>query len=169
MPLLKDNEFIDDTWIRLDDGSSIAQTGDIIVPLARLLADFGKLSKRSGRLGVEFPNAERAEVLESFLPQLSLIALNFPKFADGRAYSQARTLRQMGFIGELRATGEVLPDQLSFMLETGFDAFEVTDRFPQALWERTAHGLSLSYQPVLQQDRLHVWRERQTKSARCFG
>ena len=56
MPLLKNNEFIDDTWHRLDEGEAIPQTGDILVPLARLLADFGKLSKRQGRLGVEFPN-----------------------------------------------------------------------------------------------------------------
>ncbi len=127
----------------------------------------GMLSRRKGHLGVEFPNAERAEVLASFLQHLSLIVLTFPSFADGRAYSQARHLRQFGFTGELRATGDVLPDQLSFMLETGFDAFEITSRFPQALWERTARGLSLSYQPVQQQDRLHVWRERQVRGERC--
>lgn len=160
MPLLKDNEFIDDTWYRLDDNAAIPATGDILVSLARLLADFGKLSKRDGRLGVDFPNEQRPELLESFLPALSLIALTFPKFADGRAYSQARHLRQSGFEGELRAIGDVLPDQLSFMIETGFDAFEVTERFPEKAWEQAASSISLTYQPTYQPRRLHVWRLR---------
>ncbi len=166
MPLLKDSEIIADTWLRLEDNASVPATGDIIVPFARLLAEFGKLSKRRGRVGIEFPNAERAEVLESFLPALSLVALPFPKFADGRAYSQARQLRQLGFAGELRASGDVLPDQLAFMLEVGFDTFEITTRFSPDIWRRTAQGLSLSYQPVKQQKRLHVWRERQLRGER---
>ena len=160
MPLLKDNEFIDDTWQRLDDDAAIPATGDILVGLARLLADFGKLSSRDGRLGVEFPNEERPGVLESFLPDLSLVVLTFPKFADGRAYSQARQLRQLGFDGELRAIGDVLPDQLSFMIETGFDAFEVTERFPEDAWEQAASSISLTYQSAYQPRRLHVWRLR---------
>ena len=168
MPLFKDNEFIEDTWLRLVDDAAIPDTGDILVSFARLLADFGKLSNRRGRLGVELSNEQRPEVLQSFLPAISLISLNFPKFADGRAYSQARHLRQSGFTAELRATGDVLPDQLSFMIETGFTAFEVTNRFPQDLWERTAQGLSLSYQPVQQQERLHVWSARNSESeSRC--
>ena len=160
MPLLKSNEFIEDTWHRLDEDEAIPETGDILVPLARLLADFGKLSRRQGRLGVEFPNEERPELLEAFLPSLSLIALTFPQFADGRAYSQARQLRQLGFDGELRATGNVLPDQLSFMLEVGFDAFEVTERFSEDAWEHAVSSISLTYQPTYQPRRLHVWRLR---------
>ena len=164
MPLLKDNDVIEDHWIRIDGDAPLPKTGDVIVSFARLLADFGKLSKRAGRLGVEFPNAERAEVLESFLPALSLIALPFPKFADGRAYSQARVIRQLGFTGELRAVGDVLPDQLAFMREVGFDVFEITTRVAPELWQKTAQGLRLSYQPVRQDDRLHVWRARQLRT-----
>lgn len=167
MPLLKDNEFIDDTWHRLAEDAAIPATGDILVSMARLLADFGKLSNRDGRLGVEFPNEQRPELLESFLPALSLIALTFPKFADGRAYSQARQLRQLGFEGELRAIGDILPDQLSFMIETGFDAFEVTGRFPEDAWEQAASSISLTYQPSYQPRRLHVWRLRWARDEQC--
>ena len=57
---------------------------------------------------------------------MSLVALVFPKFQDGRAYSQARILRErFGYRGEMRATGQVLRDQFVFMLRAGFDAFEV--------------------------------------------
>ena len=162
MPLLKDNQFIEDTWVRLDDEADIPFAGGIIVSLARLLADYGKLANRDGRLGLDLPNSERPAQFEVFLTDVSLVSLNFPKFADGRAYSQARQLRQLGYTGELRATGDVLPDQLAFMLEVGFDQFEVTERFPQVLWEETSRGLSLSYQPVSQSGRLHVWQARQT-------
>lgn len=165
MPLLEDNRFIDDPWQVLDDGAGIPETGDIIVAFSRLVAEASAFTARRGRLGTRLPNAERAEGLTAYLPELSLVVLEFPQFVDGRAYSQARVLRQLGFAGQLRATGNVLPDQLSFMLEVGFDAFEVADRFPPELWQRTWRGLSLSYQPVSQPDRLHVWQARNAHSA----
>jgi uncharacterized protein (DUF934 family) len=62
------------------------------------------------------------------LDRLSIIALNFPKFTDGRSYSKARTLReQHGYKGEIRATGDVLLDQVPLMLRCGFDALEITN------------------------------------------
>lgn len=77
-------------------------------------------------LGVVLPNdADERELLPD-LPRLSLVALQFPKWTDGRAYSQARTLRaRLGFRGEIRATGEVLVDMLPLLQRTGFDAVEL--------------------------------------------
>ena len=70
-------------------------------------------------------NTDRPEALAPDLARLKLIVLHFPKFTDGRAYSQARTLRgRLGYRGELRATGQVLRDQLPFLLRCGFDSFE---------------------------------------------
>ncbi len=160
MPLLKDGSFAQDAWIHLDDDTAIPAKGDIIVSFARLLKDYGQLKARTGRLGVAFPNSETPGTLDTFVGALSLIVLDFPSFADGRAYSQARHLRQQGFDGELRATGNILPDQLAFMLETGFETFEVSDRFDEATWQQAARGLSLSYQPVHQRGRNHVWKLR---------
>ena len=78
--------------------------------------------------------AHRRRTCRSF----ALVALEFPKFRDGRAYSYARLLRERyGFKGELRAVGEVLLEQLFFMLRTGFDAFELAERRPA---RRLSHG-----------------------------
>ena len=168
MPLLKNNQFIDDSWLRLSDDEAIPQSGGIIVSFARLLREFEKLSSRDDQLGVEFTNAESVSVLETFLPKLSLIALSFPKFGDGRAYSQARHLRQLGFKGELRAKGDVLPDQLAFMIEVGFTAFEVPSRFDPQLWQKTVSQIELSYQanPDAQNTRQTIWHARHAKPRR---
>jgi uncharacterized protein (DUF934 family) len=72
------------------------------------------------------PNDTDIETLEAELPRLKLIALQFPKWVDGRAYSQARLLRaRYRFAGEIRATGEVLVDMLPLLQRTGFDAVQL--------------------------------------------
>ena len=76
--------------------------------------------------GVVVPNDIDIESLEPDLPRLALIALQFPKWVDGRAYSQARTLRsRLRYAGEVRATGEVLVDMLPLLHRTGFDAVQL--------------------------------------------
>jgi uncharacterized protein (DUF934 family) len=73
--------------------------------------------------GLLLDNTADVEELVPYLPRLELIALQFPKWTDGRAYSQARLLRsRLGFAGELRATGEVLVDMLPLLQRCGFDA-----------------------------------------------
>ncbi|MBS0549925.1 MAG: DUF934 domain-containing protein [Proteobacteria bacterium] len=74
---------------------------------------------------VSLANTDQPDALSMRLSRLKLVVLHFPKFTDGRAYSQARLLRgRMGYRGELRATGAVLRDQLPFLLRCGFDSFE---------------------------------------------
>ena len=76
--------------------------------------------------GVVVPNDTDIETLEADLPRLALIALQFPKWVDGRAYSQARLLRsRLRYSGEVRATGEVLVDMLPLLHRTGFDAVQL--------------------------------------------
>lgn len=102
----------------------------------------------------EFPaltlaNTDDVMLVRERLGAAKLVVLNFPKFTDGRAYSQARLLRErLGYTGELRATGAVLRDQLPFLLRCGFDAFESDQPgFGEAL--EKARGLfSVVYQPV---------------------
>ncbi|MDP1691529.1 MAG: DUF934 domain-containing protein [Burkholderiaceae bacterium] len=78
------------------------------------------------QVGVVVPNDTDIESLEPDLPRLALIALQFPKWVDGRAYSQARVLRsRLRFTAELRATGEVLVDMLPLLHRTGFDAVQL--------------------------------------------
>ena len=78
------------------------------------------------RVGVSLPNDVDVESLAADLPRLALITLHFPKWVDGRAYSQARVLRRrLHFSGEVRATGEVLVDMLPLLQRTGFDAAQL--------------------------------------------
>jgi uncharacterized protein (DUF934 family) len=73
--------------------------------------------------GVIVPNTVDIETLEADLPRLSLVVLHFPKWVDGRAYTQARLLRsRYRFAGEIRATGDVLVDMMLLLQRTGFDA-----------------------------------------------
>ena len=164
MPLLKNNVIVPDTWVQAGDDVAIAPNADVVVSFARLLKEWESLSKHRGKLGVVFGNADRAEALSLFLPKLSLIALPFPAFVDGRAYSIARQIREFGYRGELRATGNVLPDQLQFMIQVGFDAFEISDRFPLAQWQQGAKQMSLAYQRGLfrRGAEAEVWTERHT-------
>ena len=69
---------------------------------------------------------EEEEAAEPWLAAVPIIALQFPSFRDGRAYTQAYVLRiRLGWRGELRAVGDVLRDQLSHMRQCGFNSFAV--------------------------------------------
>ena len=164
MPLLKNNVLVPDTWLHAEADGELPNTGDVIVPFARLLREWGELSARKARLGVRFGNTDRPEALTGFLDALSVIVLPFPAFNDGRAFSIARKLRETGYAGELRATGNVLPDQLQFMLQVGFDAFEIGERFPLETWQKASRQMSLAYQRGLYRSgaEAEIWTERHT-------
>jgi uncharacterized protein (DUF934 family) len=95
----------------------IANDGPAALPLSEWL--------QAPTQAVALANTDQLDALRTHLGRLKLIVLHFPKFTDGRAYSQARLLRgRLGYHGELRATGQVLRDQLPFLLRCGFDSFE---------------------------------------------
>ena len=78
------------------------------------------------RTGVELPNTADVQALAADLPRLALLVLTFPKWTDGRAYSQARLLRgRLHFTGELRAAGDVVVDMLPLLQRTGFSAAQL--------------------------------------------
>ncbi|WP_374487146.1 DUF934 domain-containing protein [Zoogloea sp.] len=98
--------------------------GPVFVPLAVWQAHKGALSGRAG-LGVWLDSSENVDELEGDLDSIGAIALNFPKFTDGRAYSSAALLRsRYAYKGEIRAIGDVLRDQFFFMQRCGFDAIQ---------------------------------------------
>jgi uncharacterized protein (DUF934 family) len=105
--------------------TAIVPTGRVIVPLAVWLQQQTALSGR-GDIGVWLDGADDPAMLATSLSRLPLVAVDFPKFTDGRGYSIAYLLRsRFGYRGELRAIGDVLPDQLFYMKRVGFDAFAV--------------------------------------------
>ncbi len=148
MPLLRDGRITQDSWIVLDDEADLPGEGDVIVSFERLRKDAGLLAARKGgRTGVAIENGFDPGELEAHLAHLELIALDFPAFTDGRAYSQARRLRsEFGFAGELRATGDVLADQAGFLTQVGFDTFEVENGVSLDIWNQAARSMTLAYQ-----------------------
>ena len=114
-----------------------------------LAASKQQLQSRSALLGVSWPNDRRESDLAPYLPHLALVALEFPVYRDGRAYTQARLLRERyGFKGEIRATGDVLRDQFLFMARAGFNAFEVKKASDAEAFAEALHAFSLRYQPA---------------------
>jgi len=144
MPLLENGVFVDDSWSFAVDDAPLGD-GDVIVPLARL--DEG-LSRSAGRLGVALPpDADPAE-LRAALPKIALVAVTFPIFRDGRAFTQARTLREhFSFAGEIRATGKPLPDQYEFLRRCGVTTVALADGTDIAPWAREHTRFTVAYQP----------------------
>jgi uncharacterized protein (DUF934 family) len=129
--IIKNRAVVADDWnvLRLNEGETPeaieVPAGKVIVPLTVWKAQREKLQGRA-ELGVWIASSERAEDLKDELDNFKVIAVDFPKFMDGRGYSIAYNLRsRLGYTGELRAIGDVLRDQLFYMHRVGFDAFAV--------------------------------------------
>lgn len=128
--IIKHQAVVANDWgvLRLDEGDTAegvtVPDGKVIVPLAVWLAQQDVLRSRLPHIGVWFASDARPEVLAGALDQFEVVAVDFPKFTDGRGYSIAYNLRaRLGFKGEVRAIGDVLRDQLFSMKRVGFDAY----------------------------------------------
>jgi uncharacterized protein (DUF934 family) len=150
MHFIKNGAPASDPWVYVEGDEPVpADVPAIVSPDWLLAATPGILAARSASLGVAWPNDRSESELAGHLPRLALIALEFPVFRDGRAYSQARRLRERyGFAGEIRATGDVLRDQFLFMVRSGFDAFEVKKEKDAAAFVHALREFSIRYQPA---------------------
>ncbi len=149
MPLVKSGKIATDTFVHVADDAELPGDAAILVSAARFLENPEAIVRRPGKSGVIWPNNRDVDDLVPYLDRLAVVALVFPSFRDGRAYSQARLLRERhGFKGELRATGQVLRDQFMFMLRAGFDAFEVKKEADADAFANTAKRYSVFYQPT---------------------
>jgi uncharacterized protein (DUF934 family) len=162
MPLVEGGRIVEDRYLQIGDDAPIPDRVPVIVTAKRFLAEADALSRRDGSLGVAWPNDRRVAELAPWLGHLTLVALNFPKFRDGRAYSQARLIREhYGYRGTLRATGDVLRDQFHFLARAGFDSFAVKKPADAQVFADVLARFSVYYQggadgrvPALQR-RLH--------------
>jgi uncharacterized protein (DUF934 family) len=149
MALIKNGQLVTDDFVDVSSAEAIPATGPIIVSYDQWLAQCAALLARGTPLGIRLHSDQPPELVAADLPQLALVALEFPKFRDGRAYSYARLLRERhGFKGELRAVGEVLLEQLFFMLRTGFDAVDVQGDDPLDAYRTALGDFSVWYQPT---------------------
>ena len=149
MPLVKQGRITTDPFVHVVDGAELPDDGAILIPAARFLEDPEAVLTRAGKVGVIWPNNRDLDDLVPYLDRLAAVALVFPSFRDGRAYSQARLLRERhGYDGEMRATGQVLRDQFVFMSRAGFDAFEVKKDADADAFAETVKRYSVFYQPT---------------------
>ena len=153
MALIKHGKLAEDIWHDTDDladAQALAPMGPVILELEVWRRHRDAILALPGPIGLRLTPAQSPDIVAADLHRFDLIVLTFPKFTDGRAYSQARLLRERhGFRGEVRATGEVLRDQLTFMLRCGFDSFSLaTERQANALLDAMAE-FAHWYQPAL--------------------
>lgn len=135
-----------DPFTAVADDEPLPQ-GDVIISLTRFQQEGDRLASEGRSVGVRIEADEEVEVLAYDLPRLAVVALAFPKFRDGRHYSNARMLRERyGFTGEVRAVGDVLREQAMLMYRCGIDAFEPSDGSSPEQWQAATQRYSHVYQ-----------------------
>ncbi len=133
--LIKDGQIVEDEWRgrllsleELNDGADL-----------------------EGTLGLVLEADQPPSAIETELSRLDLIIINFPVFTDGRGFSTARELRELGFTGEIRATGDFIRDQLHYLRRCGFNSFEFADQEQLANSLASLNVFSEAYQADVQQ------------------
>ncbi len=149
MALIRNGELVEDTFTNATALEVLPASGPVIVSLEQWQRERESLAGRGDPFGVRLKSDEPPERIAADLEHFALVALEFPKFRDGRAYSYARLLRERyGYEREIRAVGDVLLEQLFFMLRSGFDAFELKSADPLADYETAIREFSVWYQPT---------------------
>jgi uncharacterized protein (DUF934 family) len=147
MPLITVDGFRSDAFASLSDDAPLPD-GAVLVSLSRFQAERDALVARNGPLGVRLRSDESPESLGEDVHRLSLVALEFPKFRDGRAFSWARLLRtRLHFAGDIRAVGDFLYDQIAYQQRVGFNQWDVAEGFGPGDLHRALSEISNVYQP----------------------
>jgi uncharacterized protein (DUF934 family) len=148
MALIKNGTLAKDPFIDAISLESIPDKGPLLISLTQWQDHRAMLLERSDALGILLNSDEHPENVADDLGNFELVALDFPVFRDGRAYSYAYLLRdRYGFTGELRAVGDVLLEQLHYMHRLGFNAFQLDSKQPLEDWRTAAREFSVWYQP----------------------
>lgn len=162
MRIIRDRRIVECPYQRVGDDEPLPEKGPVLVSLERFRADRDALTGRPDTVGVRAPGETEPDELAEHAEHLSLIALDLPKFTDGRAYSTARLLRERhGYRGELRAVGNVLRDQLFYLWRCGFDAFELTEGKDLEGVLSAFDDFSVVYQPAVDEPQ-PLWRRRRS-------
>ena len=150
--IILDKQIVNDDWTLVADDAALSAAKEV-VNFSRWAAAEGAdkdalVAKRdTGTLGIQLNAGDTADLLAADSQGFALISVEFPKFADGRGYSAARLLRERyGFTGQLRAIGDVLFDQLFFMMRCGFNAMAMREDQDLDLAVKGFETFSSSYQ-----------------------
>ncbi|QGM45364.1 DUF934 domain-containing protein [Methylocystis heyeri] len=149
MALISEGKFVEDEWRHLADEEDLPRSGKIVVSQQRLEEALAGLGPEQG-LGVRLPNTADPAAIAPYFSRLSLIAIAFPAFTDGRGFSLARLVRRAGFKGELRASGRLVADQALHARQCGFDTIEIphdiAQRQNEAQWAKALGSYAETYQ-----------------------
>jgi len=149
MQLIENGHPIEDRFTRVPAEEALPEGVPVLISADRFFSEAEALKSRQAPVGVIWPNNRPIGELEPYLGQISLVALVFPTFRDGRAYSQARLLRErIGWEGHIRATGNVLRDQFLLMARSGFDQIEPTKEADAAHFDEAMDSYTVFYQPT---------------------
>jgi uncharacterized protein (DUF934 family) len=153
MAIFKGHGFIEDEWAIVADDAPMP-AASAVVSKARFVAERDTLTARNAPLGLILRSGETLNGVEKDLERFGLIVLDIPKYTDGRSYSTARLLRERyKYAGEVRATGDVLRDQIMFLHRVGFDSFDVTHEGTiAALRDGKIRFVRKHYQPAARED-----------------
>ena len=142
-----------------DNIGNLLRFRDDAVSDAPIVALDAVVDGRSDATAVYLEGGDDARALLPHLDRLALVVIGFPSFRDGRGYSSARILREAGYRGELRAAGDVLVDQISFMRRCGFDGFAPDAPIDTAVLARSLDRYADHYQPAADAA-VPVWKRR---------
>ena len=164
MPIFKGDDFVPDDWRDLAQAEELPPGGKVILTLPQWQAIRAQ-AQSDNSLGLLLQPGQELLAIVPDLSRFALIAVAFPKFTDGRGYSLAHQLRgAYGFTGELRASGEILFDQLQFLARCGFDSFDIKDAATIRLLEAGRRPrFGIFYQPGLGSEileRTRPWARR---------
>ncbi|TWA68056.1 uncharacterized protein (DUF934 family) [Azospirillum brasilense] len=150
MPLIKDGRIVEDEWVAVADGEPVPADRPAIVTFERWQAERASFDGRNAALGVRVKSGTLAPAIAPDLDRFALVAIEFPKFRDGRGFSTARELRErFGYQGEIRAVGHVIPDQYRFLLRTGFTSAEAPHNTNPESWAHALTEITVAFQPSL--------------------
>jgi uncharacterized protein (DUF934 family) len=151
--LIKDNRVVDDSWTILADDTQSLPDGDLLLSYAQWQTFSNQIEAHKGNVGVVIEgNAEIEDIIEPLL-NLPLIAINFPKFADGRGFSVASLLRdRYNYCGEIRAVGGFIRDQLYLLNRCGFNAFKFAEDIDLSEAAKSLEDFTETYQVSADQE-----------------
>lgn len=153
MALLEAGRVVPDGWVKVDDEQPLPDGQPALVSLARFQGEGAALAGRNAPLGVLLASDTKPEAIAALLDRVSLVAIQFPVFRDGRGFTIARTLRERyGYQGEIRAVGHTLPDQYVHLLRCGFTTVETPDNKDPVRWTEALALYDIAYQPAVTDD-----------------
>ncbi|WP_374336567.1 DUF934 domain-containing protein [Leeia sp.] len=159
--LIKQGQLVEDHWqLAAADETATGYDSPVLVPLSAWLSQREHWLAYAHPVGLLVDGDAEPDEFAADLPHFSLIAIHFPAFTDGRGYSLARLLRERHhYHGELRATGDILRDQLQYLSRCGFDSFQLREGEDPAKALAGLADFSEHYQSALDQP-LPLFRRR---------